>query len=232
MTDDVLKECEGAIGHTFADKELLRLALTHPSSSEGVSHNERLEFLGDAVLGLLASERLYQRFEKEREGQLTQIKSSLVSARTLARATKGLGLDRFLELGKGMSNGESLSPKVLGNVFEAVLGAVYLDAGLEAARGFVTRALDGELARILAREHELNYKSMLQQHTQSQLRCTPTYEVHSETGPDHAKTFEVSVLVGERELGRGTGASKKDAEQLAARLAYERLIAEGEEESS
>lgn len=227
MDDELLAECESAIGHVFGDRSLLVTALTHASATdEPLRHNERLEFLGDAVLGLIICENLYARFSDLSEGELTEIKSDVVSARALARAVKGLQLDRFLRVGKGLSRGKRISRKLLGNAFEAILGAIFLDAGLDVARRFTLDALREEIERVLAMEHELNYKSFLQNHSQATDQSTPRYQVHAESGPDHAKVFDVTVFINDEERGRGKGRSKKEAEQAAARRAYEDILGE------
>jgi len=229
MDDELLAECEGAIGYVFRDRSLLVTALTHASAvNEVAQHNERLEFLGDAVLGLVVCENLYARFEDLSEGELTEIKSDVVSARALARAVKGWQLERFLRVGKGLSRGRRIPRKLLGNTFETILGAIFLDAGLDVARRFALEALHEEIERVLAMEHELNYKSMLQNYSQATFQSTPRYQVHAESGPDHAKVFDVTVLIGDEERGRGRGRSKKEAEQAAARRAYENIL--GQEE--
>lgn len=228
MDNELLEECERAIGYEFRDRSLLVTALTHASAANTLSEqNERLEFLGDAVLGLIVCENLYARFEDHSEGELTEIKSDVVSARALARTVKDWKLERFLCVGKGLSSGKRIPQKLLGNAFEAILGAIFLDAGLDVARRFALDSLHEEIERVLAMEHELNYKSLLQNYSQARLQCTPRYQVHAESGPDHAKVFDVTVLINDEEHGRGRGRSKKEAEQGAARRAYEGLIEEG-----
>ena len=224
VRDDRLNECQDILDYRFSDRKLLVTALTHASvASDLRHHNERLEFLGDAVLALVVCQHVYTRFERSAEGELTQIKSDVVSARTLAHACRALGLERFLKVGRGLSKGRHLSRRVLANVFEAVLGAIYLDGGLEPARRFVLMSLDDEIRRVLSREHEMNYKSLLQNLVQSELQIMPAYRVHAEFGPDHEKEFEVVALVDGRERGRGRGRSKKAAQQGAAKAAYESL---------
>ncbi|MBA4038976.1 MAG: ribonuclease III [Planctomyces sp.] len=210
---------ESIVGHVFADASLPELALRHASMSESrVASNERLEFLGDAVLGLVACERIYQLYPHLLEGEMTKIKSTVVSRQTCAAIGDGLGLPDLLELGKGMKSG-ALPHSLSAAALEAMVAAIYLDAGLERARRFLIPLLDPRIAEAAASGHQENYKSILQHHAQSELGGAPVYVVTCESGPDHSKLFEISVRVGERRFAAGRGASKKQAEQHAAMLA-------------
>jgi|Deesub1362B_J571_1020462.scaffolds.fasta_scaffold18502_1 ribonuclease-3 len=227
--DDEIAELEAKLGYQFSNRELLRLALTHRSylAISGESHlktNERLEFLGDSVLGLLVTEYLYEHFPRKSEGILTQYKSILVSRRVLARHARNLGLGRFLFLGTGEErSGGRRRESILADAFEAIVGAVYLDGGYNAAREFLFRTILNRVQAILKEEIHRNYKSQLLEYTQAKGMGMPEYEVCSERGPEHAKVFEVSVKIRGQVLGVGVGTSKKRAEQQAARIALEAL---------
>jgi ribonuclease III len=212
-------------GIAFHDRELLRRSLTHRSylggeDAHGADSNERLEFLGDAVLELVVIDHLYQQFPEAREGDLTQKKSLLVSRSVLAERAERLGLGEFILLSaaeRGAGGGERRS--ILADAFEAVLGAIYLDQGLDGARPFVDRWLLRESDRILGNTQMRNFKSILQERIQARIRLHPRYRVVSEMGPDHEKCFTIEVLVRGTVLGRGSGSNKKEAEQQAAREA-------------
>ncbi|MBE7464022.1 MAG: ribonuclease III [Planctomycetes bacterium] len=215
------------IGYCFQRPELLERALTHPSSTaEEHTDNERMEFLGDAVVNLCVGQALYERYPHWNEGKLTQVKSAVVSTVCLARAGESLGLRDVGRLGKGLPVDEPLPPSVYANLFEAVAAAVYLDSGLEAARAFVLRILGAELRAVAENGCETNYKSTLQQLAQKYVNMTPHYRMINATGPDHGKTFEVVAVIGQRRFPPGMGKSKKEAEQAAARRALEVLKVE------
>ncbi len=217
-------QVERTIGWKFREAGLLRQAFLHSSyvnehPDQGPLSNERLEFLGDAVLQLLVSEALYHRYAHLPEGELTRARAAVVSTPTLSRRGRELGLGRHLLLGRGEeSTGGRDRPSLLENAFEALVGAVYLDGGLEAARGVVERLLGDEIERAVRGETVRDWKTSLQELVQREGRI-PEYSVVATSGPDHARTFEVTVQVNGRELGRGTGRSKKEAEQEAARMA-------------
>lgn len=215
--DERLALAEERLGLRFRDRGLLAQALTHSSGkSETAPSNERLEFLGDSILGAVIARRLYSQFPTWDEGELTRVKSAVVSAATLAEAAQTLSLGALAVTGKGMS-GRALPSSLLANVFEAVVAATYLDQGFDAAEAFILAQLDGTVARIAREEISKNWKSILQQYAQKNLGATPTYRVITETGPEHVKSFEVAAVIGERgETGRGLGRSKKEAEQKAA----------------
>ncbi|MFH1144481.1 MAG: ribonuclease III [Candidatus Eisenbacteria bacterium] len=212
---------------TFRDPRFLQRALTHRSylggeEAHGPESNERLEFLGDAVLELIVIEYLFQRFPLDREGELTQKKSVLVSRSVLADRAEYLGLGRYVLLSEAERDaGGSERRSILADAFEAVLGAIYLDRGLEEARRFVERWVLAQADRILRDTEKQNFKSILQESVQARLRVHPRYRVMSETGPDHEKLFTVEVVVRGSVLGRGMGRNKKEAEQQAAREALD-----------
>jgi len=229
----LVEQCEAEIGYHFREPKLLLQALTHASAQgRGLASNERLEFLGDSVLGLTVSEFLYNFLEGCDEGTLTEIKSVVVSTTVLAAESHRLGLDRFYCVGKGVGRRNELPVSLLANVFEAVVAAIYMEAGLEAARRFVVRNLFHQIIAVCDDRHEKNYKSLLQQYAQKELGVTPSYRVVRELGPDHRKSFEVAAVVGPDRYGRGFGRSKKEAEQEAARSALETLqgVPRGEED--
>ena len=209
----------------------MRLALTHRSflhNNGGVNResNERLEYLGDSVLGLVCSEWLYRNRPNEHEGQLTKTKSLLVSKAILSRRALAMGLGRFVLLSNSeVESGGRQRLSILADAFEAVIGAIYLDQGLDAAREFITTWLLNEANGIIADKRHTNYKSLLQEYVQSTYHTHPVYRIRTETGPDHQKIFTVDVLVGSRSLGEGRGQNKKEAEQDAAREALDRVAA-------
>ena len=225
MTEDSLDRLEEALGYAFKDRTLLTHALTHSSLRPEVSYsNERLEFLGDAVLGFAVSESLYRRFPDYAEGALTRIKSVAVSRASLVRTARQMGLEEHLIVAKGVaqSNGtegaHALPASLTANAFEALVAAVYLDAGWQTASEFVLRHMQEQIERACRTAATANYKSALQERVQRRLGDTPTYLVSSETGPDHVKQFEVVTLIGAQRYGVGHGSTKKAAEQEAAEL--------------
>lgn len=232
MDDSVLREAERLVEHVFTDKTLLRRALRHASQADRrIDSNERLEFLGDSILGMVVCEHLYQRYPEYLEGELTKIKSNVVSRRTCADVAIGLGLVELLQLGKGMGGRDELPQSLAAAVFESLIGAIYLDAGLEAARTFIVRHL-GEIVDEAARlGHQHNFKSVLQQSLQRMGAPNPVYPVVEESGPDHAKCFHVCVQIGEHRYASCWGNSKKLAEQEAALATLLELgLAEANEE--
>jgi ribonuclease-3 len=218
------------IGYAFRDDGLLRLALTHPSlahdQTDPVSHNQRLEFLGDAVLQLVLTRELYDRFPEVDEGPLTQARAQMVNRRTLASQGRRLALGEHLRLSRGeAATGGREKASVLADAFEALVGAIYLDGGLEAASDFLGRQFReafGELEVIPSLD---NPKGELQEWLQAASPGAPQYRVESASGPDHERVFECAVYHGGRELGRGQGRSKKEAESRAASVALENLRA-------
>jgi ribonuclease III len=216
-------------GITFQNPQLLKLALTHRSylsvTGQGPREsNERLEFLGDSVLGLVTSEYLYRQHPNEHEGQLTKTKSLLVSKAILSRRALAMGLGRFVLMSHSeVESGGRQRLSIIADAFESVVGAIYLDQGFEAGRTFIERWLLRDSREIAADKRHTNYKSHLQEYVQSTFRTHPVYRIRSEMGPDHSKQFMVEVMVGKRTLGEGKGRNKKEAEQAAARDALERV---------
>lgn len=211
----------------FKNQSLLENALVHRSALNelhGSTSNERLEFLGDAVLELVTTVFLYERFPQEAEGVLTSYRAALVKTTTLATVTKELGLDKMLKMSKGEErSGGRENIGMLADTFEAVTGALYLDQGYDAARDFIAASLFPKVDEIIADKLYKDYKTNLQELVQSQGKSTPEYRTVEESGPDHLKVFTVQVMVGDDVLGSGAGKSKQDASQEAARVALERI---------
>jgi len=245
--DTTFLTLQDRIGYLFRDPSLLERALTHPSSTaEDNRDNERMEFLGDSVISLCVARALYERHTEWSEGELTQVKSAVVSTQALARAGQLLGLRDVGRFGKGLPRNEPLPVSVYANLFEAVTAAVYLDGGLDAACSFVLRVLGPEMRVVAENGGGPNPKSTLQHVAQHNWGVTPCYCVVSASGPDHDKVFEIAAHVGSgqccscvrvpvlemclqmgaRVFPPGSGRTKKEAEQAAARLALEILEAE------
>jgi ribonuclease-3 len=214
---EILEECQKAIGYQFKQPELLRAALTHTSGANTRSaSNERLEFLGDAVLGLITCEQLYLRFPDYQEGDMTKVKSVVVSRRTCARISKLLHLGDYLFLGKGMNQHRVVPPSLQADVFESLVAAIYLDGGLEVTKDFVLRYIGPEIDREVEGEQGGNFKSQLQQVAQREFSATPQYHLLDEKGPDHSKCFKISAVLGRHHYAAAWGRNKKEAEQKAA----------------
>lgn len=222
MAQDVLADVQAKLGYRFTHPELLELALRHASSADSrTQSNERLEFLGDSILGLIVCGELYCAFPHLLEGDLTKIKSTVVSRKTCAELIERMGVADFLILGKGMMNHDTLPESVAAALLESLVGAIYLDAGdrdkgLNEARQFLMKWLDPVIQDAAASGHQQNFKSVLQHHAQEKLNTTPVYVLLDEQGPDHAKCFEVCVQVGAERYDSSWGQSKKEAEQRAA----------------
>jgi ribonuclease-3 len=212
-----LQECEEALQYQFCDRALLELCLTHSSVAKTrLESNERLEFLGDAILGVIVCEMLYHRFPESPEGELTRIKSVLVSRNTCAKITQELGLEKYLLLGKGLRTHETIPVSILAAVFESLIAGVYLDGGMDAAQLFVEPLMAKEAQRVTDFDHMKNFKSLLQQLSQKTCGETPVYRLVDEKGPDHSKCFKISAVIGPRSYSSAWGPSKKEAEQRAA----------------
>ena len=222
-------DLEAALDITFDDKSLLTRALTHrslvnenPQSPD--MDNERLEFLGDAVLDFVTGEYLYQRFPEMREGALTSLRSALVKRETLARFAQEINLGDYMLISKGeRATGGHQRVALLAGAFEALIGALYLDQGLAGVRAFWHRFTDPYLERVVLDHLDKDAKSMLQELSQGTLQTKPHYQIVSQEGPDHAKEFVVEVHIGEQVLGVGRGNTKQRAEQEAARQALDKL---------
>ena len=223
---DALVRTEKVTGYGFSNPDLLLTSLTHSSfAGTRLESNERLEFLGDSVLGLVICEELYRRFNGWLEGELTKVKSFVVSRRVCATIADEIGLTDLLILGNGVDTRSALPTSLRAAVYEAVIGAIFLDGGIEPTRSFILRTVTPHIDRCTATENQDNHKSSLQQFAQRWLAATPHYESLDEQGPDHCKCFEVCVVIGGRRYPSAWGASKKEAEQEAARRALEQLRA-------
>lgn len=214
---EILEECQETIGYRFRQPELLRASLTHSSgATTRLASNERMEFLGDAVIGLVVVEQLYLRFPDYEEGDLTKIKSVVVSRRTCARMSKDLGLGDFLFLGRGMHINGLVPTNILADVFESLVAAIYLDAGMEAAKPFILKQLGPEIEEVAEGAQGGNFKSVLQQISQREFNATPQYVLLDEKGPDHSKCFKMVAQVAGKRYQAAWGRNKKEAEQRAA----------------
>jgi len=227
---DEFEELEHRVGHRFRDRGLLEQALTHKSraaedASGGVADNESLEFLGDAVLGLVVADVLFHRYPDSDEGQKSKIKAAVVSTQALARRAEEMQLGTHLLLGRGEEKtGGRFKQALLADAYEALIAAVYLDGGLPAAAAFLERELSDAIEEGAGQTVVgLDYKSALQERVQALGRPLPEYRVAAESGPDHRKVFTVEAVVEGKTLGSATGKAKKAAEQEAARLALDRL---------
>ena len=224
-----LEACEQRLGYRFNDRDLLASALTHASGADSrLASNERMEFLGDAILGGIVCEQLFREFPHQLEGELTRLKSIVVSRQTCAKISASLNLEEFLILGKGMTTNPKVPASVLAAVLEAIIAAIFLDGGHEAAREFVERCVGPEIDLAVAGEMGMNYKSQLQQLAQREHGVTPNYRLVNETGPDHSKCFQVAAEIGGRRFAPAWGKSKKESEQRAAANAISVIEGEGE----
>jgi ribonuclease-3 len=213
----ILDECQDAIGYRFRRPELLRAALTHTSGANTrAASNERLEFLGDSVLGLVTCEQLFLRFPEYQEGDLTKVKSVVVSRKTCARFSAELGLGDFLFLGKGVNAYGDIPSNMLADVFESLVAAIFLDGGWDASKTFVLRFIQPEVERVARDAITANSKSLLQQVAQREYGGTPRYHLLDEQGPDHDKCFKVAAAVNDHPFPPAWGRTKKEAELKAA----------------
>jgi ribonuclease-3 len=224
--ENSLDTFEDRIGYAFSDKSLLQIVLTHrsflnESRQEGLEHNERLEFLGDAVLELVVTEYLYRNFSNP-EGELTNWRSSIVKGEVLAKVAKEVDLGQFLRMSKGeeKSGGQTRS-LLLANAFEALIGGIYLDSGYDAASKFINNHLIALLPEIIEKKLYIDAKSRFQELCQERRSVTPEYKVMGQEGPDHERQFKVGVYAGPDLIAQGEGSSKQRAEQAAAAQALE-----------
>lgn len=225
-----IEHIERICNHTFASRELITAAITHPSAVEHLpvsASYERLEFLGDSILGAIVATDLFERFRDMDEGKLTRLKISLVSGKTLSQVSEELGIGECIVFGESeKGTGARGLHAALENVYESVVGALYLDGGYDVTHEFVSRTLGPHMVPELA-ERPVSPKSRLQEITQREMRCAPEYRLEGEQGPAHSPTFTSVVLVEGRRVGRGMGSSKKEAESVAAADAIARLAEEG-----
>ena len=226
-----LAACEIALGFTFTDRRLLARALTHSSSTaDKRQDNERMEFFGDAVLDLVVREFLFHHYPTHQEGELTEAKSAIVCRASLVKAARRLDLKQFLILGRGMGKRRSIPDSLLADAYEAVVAAIYLDGGYKPVRDFIMCTLADVMPSAIEKASSTNFKSNLQKITQQRKGKLPAYRVLGANGPEHSRIFDVAVMVDGKEMGRGSGTSKKAAEQEAAKAALIALAAAEEEE--
>jgi ribonuclease-3 len=219
-----LARCQEIIEYQFEDESLLLSALTHASgAAHRLASNERLEFLGDAVLGLTVCQWLYEDYPEYNEGDLTKIKSSVVSRRSCGRVACALGLDRCLIVGRGVTRNRSFPRSLVSDVFESVVAALYLDGGPDLVRQRLKVWLADEVRHAVESQGAGNFKSSLQQYAQRELSSTPVYRLVRESGPDHRKSFLIAAVIADRQFAAAWGSNKKDAEQRAASNALAEL---------
>ena len=222
MNTDLRERAEKVLGLVFNDPQLLQESLTHASIADTrLQSNERMEFLGDAVLDLVVCEALYRRFPTLLEGDLTKIKSAVVSRRTCAEVATETGLADLLIIGKGISSRQAMPSSLAAAVYESIVAAIYLDGGFDVVKEYVLRTMTPKIESISANINQQNYKAVLQQHAQKILGSPPIYELLDEKGPDHNKCFESAVILGDRRFHSAWGTNKKEAEQKAA---YKALV--------
>lgn len=231
ITDEVREElelCEALLGVRFREPALLRRALMHASGADHrLGSNERMEFLGDSALSFVVCERLFREFPDLQEGELTKIKSAVVSRKTCAEIASRLGIERFLVVGKGMRSGAALPSSLLADVFESLIAAIYLDQGWDAVTTFLQPLLTPAIEEAFDAEGAGNFKSLLQQKSQRDFSAMPRYVVVEESGPDHAKRFRIAAMIDDRSFPAAWGRNKKEAEQRAAQQALEALGEQG-----
>jgi ribonuclease III len=219
------------LGVTLRDTRLLRVALVHrsfinehPEREPDLESNERLEFLGDSIVNAAAAILLYERFPSASEGDLTTMRTELIKTSTLAELARGFEIGRYMRLGKGEeSSGARDRDAMLADMFEAIIAAIYLDGGFEAAQRWLTPLFDARIAQLVAQGRRLDHKSRLQEQIQAERGVTPHYRTIATAGPEHRREFTVQVFAAEELLGEGSGPSKQAAEQAAAQAALERL---------
>jgi ribonuclease-3 len=222
MDKQVLHQIEQIIGYTFTNKKLLAKAFSHSSAvSNRLESNERLEFLGDAILGIIICQELFEQYQDYLEGDLTKMKSALVSRQTCSKVAKQLQLQKYLQVGKGMLSNRGLPLSLAAGVLEALIAAIYIDGGIDKAREFIIQNFQQPIEELDSEEAHGNYKSMLQQYAQEHYSTAPVYILLDEKGPDHHKCFESEAVLNGRHFLSAWGASKKVAEQKAA---YNALI--------
>ena len=213
----MIDQAADILGYRFKNEALLTEAITHASSADHrLKSNERMEFMGDSILGFVVCEYLFLKFPELMEGDLTKIKSAVVSRRVCAQISKSIHLEQMLNLGKGMSGRPALPSSVAAAVFESIIAAIYLDGGIRSARSFVLRMMKPYIHEAAESAHQQNFKSVLQQIAQRHLPTNPAYVLLDQKGPDHAKAFEVCVQIDGRNFGSAWANSKKQAEQQAA----------------
>lgn len=224
---EILEQCQRAIDYRFRQPELLRAALTHTSGANTrAASNERLEFLGDSVLGLVCCEQLYTKYPDYQEGDMTKVKSLVVSRRVCAMISRQLGLGQFLFMGKGLGDRSELPSNILADVLESLVAGIYLDGGMESAKTFILRYMTPIIERVATAAHAGNFKSLLQQVAQKDYGETPRYLVLDEQGPDHNKCFKIAAAIAQHTYKPAWGRNKKEAELKAAMNALAQIRSE------
>ena len=214
---DKMQRCEKILDYQFHDQELLQSSLTHASGAvHRLASNERLEFLGDAVLGFVVCAWLFEEYPDYNEGDLTKIKSAVVSRRTCGKIACQIGLDECLIVGRGVTRNRSYPRSLVSDVFEAIVAALYLDGGYDVVCSRLKTWLNEEVEAAVRSQGSTNYKSTLQQRAQRDIACTPMYRLKKEAGPDHCKEFLISAVIDQHEYTAAWGSNKKEAEQKAA----------------
>lgn len=224
---DLVETCERMLNYHFQNKDLLREAITHASFTDNrVNSYERLEFLGDSILGFAVCDYLFHRFPNWLEGELTKVKSNVVSRQTCAKIGFEMGIDQVLVVGKGVGSLDKVPPSLVANAFESIVGAIYLDGGTEAVREFLLPLIEHHVTEAVAGKLDKNYKSELQQYSQRRFNIPPNYRVVDSRGPDHEKEFLVAAMVFKQTFAPAWGSNKKEAEQRAAANALAELDGE------
>lgn len=222
MDADTVQQVQTLLNYQFQNPSYLTEALIHSSSANNrLKSNERFEFLGDSILSLVICKTLFNRFPEYQEGDLTKIKSRLVSRKTCAKIANELGLPDYVRVGKGMSQTRAMSGSIAAATLEAIIAAIYLDGGMKAAERFILEKFNFLIDEADAQQHQENFKSLLQQYCQKEYNATPLYQLLDEKGPDHNKCFEIAVVINHRRYKSAWGVTKKEAEQKAA---YQVLI--------
>ncbi len=217
MNKQSVERIEKALGYHFSDLVLLKQSLTHASAAQAkLDSNERLEFLGDSVLGLVICQALYEKFPSYREGDLTKIKSKLVSRKTCSMITAELNLEELFKIGPGMQKSNALKGSIAAAMLESIIAAIYIDGGFDAAKKFIMHVFGPLIEQSDAAEHQENYKSLLQQYAQQELESSVSYEILDEKGPDHNKCFESAVVIDKKHYPSAWGTTKKESQQIAA----------------
>lgn len=217
MDAHAAEQIQQVLGYHFRNMRYLQEAFLHSSiADDRLRSNERMEFLGDSVLSLVICKTLFTRFPHYQEGDLTKVKSRLVSRKTCSDVANQIGLPQYIRVGKGMDQTRAMTGSIAAASLESVIGAIYLDGGMEPAEQFISKIFEPLIAEADAQQHQENYKSLLQQYCQQEFNCTPLYELLDEKGPDHNKCFEVAVVIRHRRFPSAWGVTKKEAEQKAA----------------
>ena len=217
MDKQIVQRIEKALQYRFSDIDLLKKSLTHASAaSTKLDSNERLEFFGDSILGLVICQALFEKFPGYLEGDLTKIKSKLVSRKTCSMIAAQLDIEDLFHIGPGMQKSNALKGSIAAAMLESLIAAIYIDGGFEQARNFILRIFGPLIEHSNAAEHQENFKSLLQQYAQQELNTTVTYEVLDEKGPDHNKCFESAVVIDKKRYPSAWGTTKKESQQRAA----------------